>query len=75
MTALQTELSHLVNLMAEPWREQWKSYCWAKAVYLAESNPQDYASLPQMLKEAMLPKSSSSEAAGTLAGKFSTGGS
>lgn len=75
MDALQTELSHLVNLMAEPWREQWKSYCWAKAVYLSESNPNEYATLPQLLKEAMQPKSSASVVAGTLAGKSSTVGS
>lgn len=72
---LMVELLHLVNLMAPPFKDQWRSYCWAKAVYLSESNPADYATLPQLLKEAMQPKSSSSEAAGTLAGKSSTGGS
>lgn len=53
MTALQTELDHLVNLMAPPYREHWKGYCWAKAVYLAESNPTEYGDLPRQLKEAM----------------------
>ena len=75
MSALQTELAHLVALMAPPYRESWKAYCWAKANVLAESNPSDYASLPQLLKEAMQPKSSDSGAAGTLAGKSSTDGS
>jgi hypothetical protein len=59
MTALQTELDHLVNLMAPPWREAWKSYCWAKAVYLAESNKEEYGDLPRQLKEAMLASFSS----------------
>lgn len=53
MTNLETELAHLVNLMAAPYREHWKAYCWAKAVYLSEHNPTDYAELPARLKAAM----------------------
>lgn len=53
MANLDIELAHLVNLMAPPYREHWKTYCWAKAVYLSESNPKDYEKLPQLLKEAM----------------------
>lgn len=75
MDALQIELAHLVNLMAPPYRENWKTYCWAKAGYLAESNPKEYAELPRLLKEAMQPKSSSSEASGTPGGRSSTDGS
>jgi len=54
MTNLEIELAHLVGLMAPPMREYWRSYCWAKAGYLAESNPKDYADLPRLLTEAML---------------------
>ena len=54
MTNLEIELAHLVGLMAPPYREHWKAYTWAKAVYLSESNPKDYEKLPQLLKEAML---------------------
>lgn len=75
MDALQTELAHLIALMAPPYRSSWDRYCWAKANILAESNPVDYASLPQLLKEVMQPKSSASVDAGTQDGKFSTGGS
>lgn len=63
MTNLETELAHLVHLMADPYREHWKAYCWAKAVYLSEHNPTDYAELPARLKAAMtrgLPASSAS---------------
>lgn len=49
MTPLETELAHLVSLMAPPYREQWKAYCWAKANALAESCPADYAGLPAAL--------------------------
>jgi hypothetical protein len=63
MTNLETELMHLVNLMAPPYTEQWKAYSWAKAKALARSNPEDYAELPQMLAAAM--KSSSSAESGT----------
>jgi hypothetical protein len=65
MTNLQVELSHLINLMAAPYRESWKTYCWAKAVYLSESNPHEYSELPRLLKEAMLQQSSTSEASDT----------
>lgn len=54
MTNLEIELAHLVGLMAPPMREYWKTYCWAKAVYLSESNPKEYADLPRLLTEAML---------------------
>lgn len=54
MTNLETELAHLVNLMAAPYRDNWKTYCWAKAVYLSESNATEYGNLPRLLKEAML---------------------
>ena len=53
MTALQVELAHLIALMAPPFQANWSRYCWAKANVLAESNPQDYADLPRLLKEAM----------------------
>lgn len=59
MTNLETELEHLVHLMAPPYREQWKAFCWAKAVYLSEHNPTDYATLPELLRAAM--KSGSKE--------------
>lgn len=55
MTNLETELAHLVNLMKPPYREQWKAFCWAKAVYLSEHNPQEYGELPALLKAAMKP--------------------
>lgn len=72
MTNLETELAHLVNLMAAPYRDNWKTYCWAKAVYLSESNPTEYGDLPQLLKEAMQPTSSASVESGMHAGKSST---
>lgn len=53
MTNLETELAHLVNLMAAPYRDNWKTYCWAKAVYLSESNATEYGDLPRLLKDAM----------------------
>lgn len=51
--SLQTELQHLINLMAEPDREAWKAYAWAKANALAASNPDVYQALPEMLRAAM----------------------
>jgi len=53
MTPLETELQHLLSLMAPPYRDNWKAYCWAKANALAETDPEFYAGLPQRLKEAM----------------------
>lgn len=53
MTSIETELAHLVSLMAPPYRENWKAYCWAKAQILAEHNPKDYPELPSRLKRAM----------------------
>lgn len=67
MTNLETELAHLVNLMAPPMREYWKSYCWAKAGYLAESNPADYKDLPRLLTEAMRPSTASPSTPPTVA--------
>lgn len=64
MTNLETELQHLVHLMADPYREHWKAYCWAKAVYLSEHNPQEYGQLPARLKAAMKPGSPASSASG-----------
>jgi len=61
MTNLETELAHLVHLMKPPYREQWKAYCWAKAVYLSEHNPTECGTLPELLRAAMkssLPASS-----------------
>jgi len=49
---LHSELRHLINLMAEPYREGWKSYAWAKANALAASDPV-YRELPRLLREAM----------------------
>jgi hypothetical protein len=57
MTSLQTELAHLVNLMAPPYRENWKAYAWAKAQILEQHNPKDYAGLPAALARAMQPAS------------------
>lgn len=53
MTPCDIELQHLLNLMAEPYRENWKAYCWAKATALAAEYPEDYAELPRRLTEAM----------------------
>lgn len=53
MTNLEIELDHLVNLMAAPFQENLKAYCWAKAVYLSEHNPTEYGELPARLKAAM----------------------
>jgi hypothetical protein len=53
MTNLETELTHLVALMADPYRENWKAYCWAKAQILAQHNPADYAGLPAALANRM----------------------
>lgn len=53
MTPTEEELIHLVNLMADPYRDHWKAYCWAKAQGLAKSDPENYATLPERLKAAM----------------------
>lgn len=63
-TPLEEELQHLQNLMAPPFREQWAKYCWAKALCLAESDPENYADLPARLKAAMKPGSPASSASG-----------
>jgi hypothetical protein len=57
MTSLQIELAHLIALMAPPFREHWKKYCWAKAQILEQHNPKDYAGLPAALAKAMQPAS------------------
>lgn len=64
MTNLETELAHLTNLMAPPFKDQWRAYCWAKAVYLSEHNPTEYAELPARLKAAMTSGSPASLDAG-----------
>lgn len=66
MTALQVELAHLIALMAPPFQANWSRYCWVKANVLAESNPQEYADLPRLLKEAMHRSSASAEAPPTV---------
>lgn len=53
--SLLYELNHLVNLCAPPYRESWSAYAWAKAKGLAEHDPETYADLPRLLKEAMTP--------------------
>lgn len=53
MTPLEMELRHLISLMAPPYRDNWKAYCWAKAQILAEHNAKDYAGLPAALVKAM----------------------
>lgn len=56
MTPLQAELEHLMNLMAPPYRANWKAYCWAKANALVGSDPENYKGLPAALTEAMTKK-------------------
>jgi hypothetical protein len=51
VTPMETELSHLVSLMAPPFRENWKAYAWAKALELS-ADP-EFAGLPAALKKAM----------------------
>lgn len=51
MTPLETELAHLVSLMAPPFRENWKAYCWAKANAL-ESRA-EFAGLASALAKQM----------------------
>ncbi len=58
MTPCDEELQHLVNLMAEPYREPWRAYAWAKANALAASDPENYRDLPKRLATAMKPPSS-----------------
>ena len=50
---LQTELDHLIWLMAPPYLDAWRPYCWAKANAMADADPEVFAQLPRMLKEAM----------------------
>lgn len=59
MDALQTELAHLVALMAPPYRDAWRQYCWAKANVLAEGNPTEYGELPKLLAREMRSKDTS----------------
>jgi hypothetical protein len=60
VTPLETELQHLLNLMAEPYRENWETYCLWKAKGLAKHYPEDYAELPSRLKKAMQSDSNAS---------------
>lgn len=53
MSRLQIELAHLVNLMAPPFRENFKAFCWDKALRLAETDAEEFAELPALLKAAM----------------------
>lgn len=59
MTPLERELQHLINLMAPPFRNGWAQYCWAKALGLAKSDPENYAELPERLKASMRKSSAS----------------
>jgi hypothetical protein len=63
-TPLEEELLHLQNLMTDPYREHWSAYCWAKALCLAKSDPENYADLPERLKAAMKRGSPESSASG-----------
>lgn len=47
MTPLEEELTHLINLMSDPYREHWKAYAWAKANALAAHDPANYATFPR----------------------------
>jgi hypothetical protein len=49
MDALSTELTHLLSLMAPPYRDAWIEYCKIKARGLAKHYPEDYAQLPSLL--------------------------
>lgn len=65
MDSLQQELTHLVALMAAPFRESWKQYAWAKANILAQHDPFTYAELPRLLQAAMKSTSTSTPESGT----------
>jgi hypothetical protein len=54
MDALSTELAHLLNLMAPPYREAWIEYCEIKAEKLAKYHPEDYALLPSLLEAEIM---------------------
>lgn len=54
MSPSDEEAAHLVRLMADPFRENFKEYCWAKAIGLAQSDPERYFDLPEKLKAIML---------------------
>ncbi|RZI60664.1 MAG: hypothetical protein EOP14_00065 [Pseudomonas sp.] len=53
--SLKCELTHLVNLCAEPYREVWAAYVWAKAKGLARHDPETYSDLPRLLTQALRP--------------------
>jgi len=50
----RVELEHLVKLMAPPFRDNLKAFCWDKALRLAKRP--EFAELPELLKERMTQK-------------------
>lgn len=63
MTPLETELEHLLNMLAPPWTAYWREFCWCKATYLARERAEDYAGLPEMLAKAMKERGSPASSA------------
>ena len=53
MTPCETELEHLMNLCAPPYRDNWIEYVTWKARGLAKHYPEDYQDLPRLLQERL----------------------
>ena len=63
MTPLETELEHLLTMLAPPWTAYWREFCWCKATYLPPERAEDYAGLPELLAKAMKERGSPASSA------------
>lgn len=53
--SLEYELTHLMGLAAPPYRACWVEYVTVKAKLLAKHYPEEYSTLPALLKAALNP--------------------
>lgn len=59
MDRLETELSHMLRLLAPPFRASWREYVWEKAKHL-EATDLDFAGLTARLAASLQPPSATS---------------
>ena len=60
MNRLETELQHMLEMLAPPFFNAWKGEMWHKAKRLAREEPETFADLPTMLASSVQQQSSTS---------------
>ena len=60
MNRLETELQHMLEMLAPPFFNAWKGEMWHKAKRLAREEPETFADLPMMLASSVQQQSSTS---------------